>query len=793
MRSFREPGLSAMSAAFAAAVLSAHSPWVNAQSQPQGQSMALEEIIVTAQKREQSIQDVPIAVTALGRDTLEVNRVFSVEDLNGLAPNALVRPTSGASNIPEFTIRGRSSTGLVAGADKQVAIYLDNVYIGSARGTMFQLPDIARIEVLRGPQGTLFGRSATAGAISITTREPVGEFGFTQDLSFGNSEYFRSRTSIDSPAWGPLSAYLSYVVEEREGDIRNLAPNVKWDRTAFNEGIDSSVDTFGDKDTESLFFAVAFEPNESLKATYKYDWSEDSGTPDAHVPGAVTPQLDALWSRAVNAEQILSTVTFPGISRPDAVADAYSIRREQEVFGHNLTIDWEINDSLSLKNVTAYREALVWQPSDLTGFSAVELGGGILLCLVCSNAYNDTDQFSNELQFNYDGDWLTLTAGALYYEQQDEVGPSNTAGTVSNQLFFPGENGYIVNAGNEVRDFVDTKSYAAYAQVEAPITDQLQFLLGYRLTRDERDLLHRRGTRPDFEDETFEYKGTDSTYLAGLNYAFSEDILVYGKFSTGYVPGGKIGPQAFDKEEAKSFELGMKADFLNGRLRSNLALFDVTYKDPQNAGSGAVSANTIEEYDPELAAEYRKYGTLIQPIGGDLEVSGAELELTALPLDGLTLGASLGYQDAEYTSFNFLAGASAGIPQYGGTYLPTRVPKWNGNLSLTYESTPVFENAYLFFNITGIWRDETRFEINPARENALPEYQLLGVLDPAWMVNARAALKQVQFGDFVGEVAVWAKNLTDEDDPYYALNLTVEVIANYPSERTVGVEFSVKY
>src|SRR5258706_5774534 len=130
----------------------------------------LTEIIVTAQKREQNVQDVPIAVTALGTDTLQANRVTNVVDLTGLAPGVTVRISAGGSQLPVFTIRGVSSFGVVPGSDKQVSQYLDGVYIGSPRGSIFDLPDLQRIEVLRGPQGTLFGRNATAGAVSITTR-----------------------------------------------------------------------------------------------------------------------------------------------------------------------------------------------------------------------------------------------------------------------------------------------------------------------------------------------------------------------------------------------------------------------------------------------------------------------------------------------------------------------------------------------------------------------------------------------------------------------------------------------
>jgi iron complex outermembrane receptor protein len=145
-------------------------------------SSGLEEIVVTAQKREQNVQDVPIAVTALTASALVNNRVESVTDLSGLAPGVNVIPAAGGSQIPSFSLRGITSYGVVPGSDKEVSIYLDGVYISSPRGSIFNLPDARSIEVLRGPQGTLFGRNATAGAVSITTRDPNGKIGVDADF-----------------------------------------------------------------------------------------------------------------------------------------------------------------------------------------------------------------------------------------------------------------------------------------------------------------------------------------------------------------------------------------------------------------------------------------------------------------------------------------------------------------------------------------------------------------------------------------------------------------------------------
>ncbi len=200
----------------------------------------LQEIIVTAQKREQSMQDVPIAITALTGDALATNRVTTVSDLTGLAPGVIVRTAAGGSQLPSFSIRGAISYGVVPGSDKQVSIYIDGVYLAAARGAIFDLPDVERIEMLRGPQGTLFGRNATAGAVSISTREPTGEPGVKAALTLGNYDQKRFRLSMDLPQMGPFSGYVSYVHNYKRGDIRNAGAGQVWNRTAAGLGIKRS-------------------------------------------------------------------------------------------------------------------------------------------------------------------------------------------------------------------------------------------------------------------------------------------------------------------------------------------------------------------------------------------------------------------------------------------------------------------------------------------------------------------------------------------------------------------------
>jgi len=807
-------------------------------------NLTLEEIVVTAQKRSQSLQEVPIAVSALTEDIIEVNRVVNITDISSLSPATYLLPTAGGSNVPQITIRGRQSTGVVSGADKQVSIYLDGVYIASPRGGIFNLPDIAQIEVLRGPQGTLFGRNATAGAVSVTTRDPSGEFGFTQGLTFGNRDLFKSRTSVDLPQMGPFSAYFSYLQEEADGDVDNLAAGVRFDRTGFGQGIDTSPATFRAKDTNGLFVAVAFEPSDTFRMTYKYDYAEEDNSPDATVVGYALSNPTFLDAMLAGSPDVAASIIEPSTTRPDSVYSPYTTNRIQEVEGHNLTATWEINEKMTLKNVFAYRESFVWAPVDLglggmdpylfiNGTIAYYAGlagyppqaldpeypyapGDLFYCFACANPYSEDEQTSNELQFNYDSDLVTLTLGALYFEQEGLAsGPPGAAGTMTNATFVNGPNGWVIPAaGDPIRSdwlgggiaeeaisMLDAKSYAGYVQAEWHLTDQLDLVTGFRITRDEKDMIYRHGVAPDYVDEPSEYRDTNNSYLLGVNYSLNDDIFLYGKYSTAFVSGGKIGPVAFDPEEVESFELGIKADFLDGRLRANVALFDATYKDPQTANSASIVAKFISDEVLEdigvTREELESFGLLQFPIGGDLEVWGIELEVTALPMEGLVLSGSLGYTDREFKDIGDLQLSASGFdpadPEAAGKYELARDPEMTGYLSAHYESAPLFGTVYLRAGISGNWRDEYFLDPNPDRSNAIPQLKRFYRTPAGWVVNARLALMGIQMGDWEGKVSLWGRNLTDNDDPIYMLNLDLANTPSYLEARSYGLDLEVSF
>lgn len=808
------------SASIMALALAGYSVKASAQ-QADAASGGIGEIVVTAQKREQSLQDVPIAVTALGEDVLQTNRVQSTMDLTGLAPGLLSRVNAGGAASASYSMRGVFATASLPGADRQVATYVDGVFIGSVRGSVFDLPDLQRIEVLRGPQGTLFGRNATAGAISVVTRDPTGEFGIRQEVTVGNYEQLRTRTSLDLPQMGPFSAYFTYLHDERRGDVRNLGAGTTFDRTSPfrpNIGVTSSPKWLGGKNAENIFAAVKFEPSDSFTMTYKFDRTDAKTSPTARVSSALNPQsfiggllTAVLQMQPTDGGRFGPTTIFPEDKRPKAVNNAFSQMGYTKAYGHNLTTEWQVSDGLSIKNITAYRQVRVYGPSSIMGVDGLEytaaakafftspqafLGGGSYAGILringdqpigsyfagyASHTYGRYHQISSELQANYDSNLLTLTAGALWYRSKE----LNSGVTGFSQNFswspIPTTSDLVIQLplGRVEEGRAKVTSIAAYAQAEVHVTPELDVTLGGRITRDKKSGSQTSGGT--FTDGQivganvipWTYKKSKPTYLIGVNYKPSSDLLLFAKYSTAFLSGGAIGTLPWAPETVASWEAGIKADLLDRRLRVNLAVYHAKYKHSQSSQSGLNAGH------PELP--------VVIVDNGPIKAKGFELEITAAPVDGLTFGGSVGYTDSK------LADPSPLVAQ-GREYLQSGIPKWTANLNAQYVTQPLFGDASVLFRLDA--NHTGRYRATPFTDiaTAVPVFAPYEYSPSRWILNGRVALRDIEFGRANVEVGLWARNLTNNKDPLYSLVFgDIERDASYQPARTWGVDLIVGF
>jgi iron complex outermembrane receptor protein len=846
-------------------------------------------IIVTAQKREQSLQDVPISVTAITSDALEANRVQNVIDLSSLAPGMSVYASAGGSGIPVFSVRGQLSYGVAAGSDKQTSVYLDGVYIASPRGSIFDLPDVERIEILRGPQGTLFGRNATTGAVSIMTSDPTGEASVKASATIGNNDHWRWRLSAHTPQIGPFSAYFSYVHEQRDGDIKNLAPPMTWNRLASNYApiakIDKSVKTLGAKDVDTWFAALKFESGD-FSAVYKYDRGDALNTPEA--VSLVTlnrsvPLLGAFLGALVDSNGV-ADVDDDG-KRPKGVHNGWSIPTVQKHQGHSLTANYVASDNLSFKSIVGYRKSSIFATSPLDGMSAlpftqqaivpyatfVSASGlsrasgfstlapgaqGALIATaiagaspaalgatldaiyasrfggtaplfstlspalaatlnalatrptgpafgqaaaagaqvgqpfvgIVSGAQSRSEQWSAELQANYDSDFLTATVGAMWFKSKDHVAEHWLKNTTSFS-FIP--NGVI--GQSDIGEYYNTaRSIAAYAQLEFHLNDKLDVVVGGRITNDKKYGSFRFGLTPaSLAFTESDYDDTRFNYLIGVNYKLNPDVLLYAKYSTAYVSGGTSASLPFEPETVKSAEAGIKAEFLNNRVRTNLTAWWADVKHLQSPSSVQTAPETFREIcartsNPACNGDF--VSVFVLDVGGK-ESWGLEFEAMARPFDGMTIGGN-----AAYTKVTVNSVPPAIIAAFNGNYNGRlNTPKWTGSVFAQYETQPLIGDAYLTLRTDAVFRDTVKADTNPdaAIFKIAPDALYT---ESYWIVNGRVALKDINLGGVKAEVAAWARNLFDTQRFSYALNISnIFIGGNYIPARSYGLDVNVSF
>jgi iron complex outermembrane recepter protein len=541
---------------------------------------SLEEIMVTAQKREQSIQEVPISVIAFSESDIYSLLITNPSELAGLVPSL---SNQGLGNVNEsltLSIRGHAPDPSQVTKAPSVGIYIDGVYMSRAQGMGVDLADPERIEVLRGPQGTLFGRNTVGGAISVISKKPTGEFSLNQTVDIGNYDYLRSVTHLNLPSFGSVNAKIDYIHEERGGFVDNV----------------SGQSDFGERNNDGGRLSLNYNATDTLQFNYAYDNTRTESAQyyfQLHEDNNVAQTIGAEPNRA-------DDVRTPLYLKPTI------IKKE----GHTLNASWELSSDITLTSITGYHEL---EQDTNNNY------GGTLYFFGLNDAYTiDQKQFSQEVQLIGKTGSLVWVAG-LYYFDEDANQDFNT------QITQAGPTPVTVDSFSGE---VHAKSKAVFGQVTwtPPTFDQLHLTLGGRYTDDDKNGLR---TRNPGEDYDFGSHSKDPMIAA--QYDFTDDLSVYAKWSSAYKAVGynlrSITFDPYDREQIKTSEIGLKSELWDNRARINMAAFHSVYKDMQLDFNHPVVITNVETKNAM----------------DRVRISGFEIDAKVTPVAALTLGASYTY------------------------------------------------------------------------------------------------------------------------------------------------------
>jgi iron complex outermembrane receptor protein len=713
---------------------------------------ALEEVIVTAQKREQSLQETPIAMSAFTEKTLEEMKVSSIEGIAGKAPNVIIVPTVGGSVNAGINIRGASSTVNNLSRDAAVGVYLDGVPIAKASGAIFDVADLERIEVLRGPQGTLYGKNTIGGAINLITARPTGAFGGEASVTYGNENLRVLRTHIDTPSLGEsgegagkVAAKVSYFRKLRDGFVENDDPSSK---------------DFDNQDQWSTRLALNWELDDKFSADYAYDRFELDQRPTA---------LQIVELGSYGNLPLFGPIARAAYStdREDSISNDASLQSDVAILGHALTLNYDVGalgmlGDVSLKYIGGYRTLDTDSQTDFDGTAADFSRFGL---------YNDFKQTTHELQWVGETDSINYVVGAFYYK--DEWDTDN-----------PRWNGQILRGMDGVvetnqRDAVDD-STAAFGQLDWFANDWVEMTFGLRWTRETKDVNRlrvtdglKRGTVPVTSpssgvfvrdalgnavlDANGNYQALNAkktfsevTPMFVTTFHINQDVNVYAKYATGFKSGGYNDvastnaefQQGFDAETMKTYEIGLKSLWLKNRVQLNAAVFYNDYEDYQ-----------ADVYVPEAL------GIGVQN-AAQASSSGVEIELSALLTENLEFTLNYGYLDFKFDEYltpdnNDLNGngdRTEIIDVKGDRVVPYNMRN-NVSSGLRYSRDVGFGTALARLDYT--FRDKHYFSGDPNSSLKPEQYGL-------W--NARVGLDDIALGgERTLSVDLWCKNLFDKE------------------------------
>jgi iron complex outermembrane recepter protein len=667
-----------------------------------GSGAQLQEVVVTARRQSENLQTTPISVTAVSAQSLDKLNITSIDKISQLVPNLSIVQGSGGIGGNTAFIRGIGGEEPLLTVDSGVGQYLDGVYLGRIAANNLDLVDVQRVEVLRGPQGTLFGRNTTGGAVNVVTRQPSDTFGVEEKVQYGSYNDWFSRTRIDTGEIGStgLTASLAYLHHGRDGYVNN--PNVNSSRDP------------GALDTNALFAKVHGAWGK-LTMDLTGDFDHDRGQREPFQIVAPYPGAQAYFSQSPSyGGQPFVTSTK---MQSDLPLQYVGIIRN-ETSGAAATLQYEVDPALTLKSISSYRRWWAAQPtnyaSNLQGpvvdFASPTLYSVQAVSPFIAGQKVSQYQVSQEFQALGKTERWNYVGGIYLFEEHVAEFNSNyfTLGlppSYLSSLGFPAAVGQAlaseglsmvgVNLGQLMQYSGDSSSAAAYGQAtyRPPVlNDKLSITGGLRYTVDRKTLY-----QPDIPDAglvTGSFSSLNDlslpaqpsrdgrvefhnlSYAASIDYKWTPQTLTYARYSTGYKSGGfdaRAGvntvlgtsyPFTYGPEKATAYEIGIKNELFDRRLRANADVFYTKYDGLQlpvyTGGNG---------FTPNANAHYE----------------GAELEIQAIPIDHLTLDGSLGYTDAIYDQFTLLNPATGIVSNYAKSSQFPYVPRYTVHVGAQYD------------------------------------------------------------------------------------------------------------
>lgn len=759
-------------------------------------SGTLEEVITTARRTTENLQDTPVSVTAVSGELLREIGAVDLRNITNVTPNmefSYAGNGSGGGNFAQVFIRGVGQPDFIITKDPGVGIYIDGVYLARAPGSVLELLDIERIEVLRGPQGTLFGKNTIGGAVVVTTKRPSDELSGIAQVTLGSFDRLDLSGSLNVPLVpGTLALRVSAMSREQDGYYKKLYS--QEDPLQFGRDV---TDAGNDTNRRSGRATLLWTPSDRFEAALSADITRERQNAVEYqmvgFPGALSPNiaayndlyaipngLPAYGPQWITLEPWTTYATWPGYNNSD-------------IWGASLNMTWTF-DAFQIKSITGYRDLKVETRGDGDGTPAnIVATGGVDI---------SQHQFSEEIQFlgSAFDDRLDWVAGLWYFDETArdvqrsrqqaglfealEAAPLNSlvptvpipncpapcllggAGNLNNARLDNSRTGWRL---------MQNKSYAVFLHGVYSFTDKFSMTAGARFSREEKefDYYEIRPLRNIVSFDTYNLTPipTDKwdifTPKLGFEFKPTDDVLLYIQGSTGFKAGGYNGRpsnvtalQSFDEEELETIEAGIKSEWFGNTLRANAAVFYTEYTDIQ-----------ITRLSVELG------GVRLEENAGSGESKGFELELTYVPVPELRLGAAVGYQDFEFTELRTGVQLACGM----SCKLPF-APELTANFSAAY-TLSLGSNWDLDMRVDYKYSDKYYIEADNREEVAQKAYDL---------IDARLALKPKN-GSW--ELFVSGSNLTDEpiiaNGVYSAPNNSAMVTYKPPRQWAAGlrVEF----